>query len=90
MGRAYERSYAPVNTIPNQAATETQTSASTINRSSHYVKEFVSALDLCVLPEPERHTQYPALEIFLDTRRRMTKIVGSMMKTALAALILFP
>lgn len=44
----------------------------------------------CLALDPEHHTQYPALEIFLDTKRRITNIVGSMMKAIFDDLILSP
>ena len=36
--------------------------------------------DIAIDADEWTPTQYPALEIFLETRRRMTKIVGIIMK----------
>ena len=39
---------------------------------------------------PVKHTQYPALDIFRDTKRRITAKVGSIMRTIIDAFILPP
>ncbi len=92
IGRAYDRSCPHVSLRHSYTSTERQvrTSASTINRSSHYFTTNRISTTIPRLPSLERQTQYPALEIFLDTTRRTTKTGGITMKTMFADFILLP